>query len=145
MQRPDIADLDYSEERPAIPSQVAVTADCSVVGTLARSGIQLGQAKQSMSSSRVSGQVDEVEGIRVIDWTASRTETTGYANALSDGSRRLCPTPAERAISKRRRPLPKARPPARGYLAPRGGIEPPTRRLEGDCSIQLSYRGPGET
>ena len=29
------------------------------------------------------------------------------------------------------------------YVAPRGGIEPPTRRLEGDCSIQLSYRGHG--
>ncbi len=27
-------------------------------------------------------------------------------------------------------------------MAPREGLEPPTRRLEGDCSIQLSYRGP---
>ncbi len=26
-------------------------------------------------------------------------------------------------------------------VAPRGGLEPPTRRLEGDRSIQLSYRG----
>ena len=26
-------------------------------------------------------------------------------------------------------------------MAPRGGFEPPTRRLEGDRSIQLSYRG----
>ena len=29
-------------------------------------------------------------------------------------------------------------------LAPREGIEPPTRCLEGSCSIRLSYRGPRE-
>ncbi len=29
----------------------------------------------------------------------------------------------------------------RNRLAPREGIEPPTRCLEGSCSIQLSYRG----
>ena len=28
-------------------------------------------------------------------------------------------------------------------LAPRGGLEPPTRCLEGSCSILLSYRGAG--
>jgi hypothetical protein len=26
-------------------------------------------------------------------------------------------------------------------MAPREGLEPPTRRLEGDRSVQLSYRG----
>ena len=27
------------------------------------------------------------------------------------------------------------------HKTPRGGFEPPTTRLEGACSIQLSYRG----
>ncbi len=69
------------------------------------------------------------------------TESKGYADVLSDGANRLYPAPAELAQAASRKRPPERRASPRGYLAPRGGIEPPTRRLEGDCSIRLSYRG----
>ena len=69
------------------------------------------------------------------------TETTGYADALSNDTGRhntaldnAVPNAVDRAGATTRGGR-------RGSLAPRGGLEPPTRCLEGSCSIRLSYRG----
>ena len=79
----------------------------------------------------------------LLDWYGHYlpTETSGYADALSSDPGRPYTAPAETAIFGRSRRLPKRRTSTTGCVAPRGGIEPPTRRLEGDCSIRLSYRG----
>ena len=69
------------------------------------------------------------------------TESTGYADALSV-PRRLYPSPDSMGVRAQRKRLPVSRRGPDGMLAPRGGIEPPTRCLEGSCSIRLSYRGP---
>ncbi len=71
----------------------------------------------------------------LLDWYGHYlpTETFGYADALSDGAKRLYPAPAERAVAARARRLPKSRTSTTGCVAPRGGIEPPTRRLEGEA------------
>ena len=76
------------------------------------------------------------------------TESSGYADALSIRSTPVQYAP-ERPQTAPRDPV--TVPPARTRrksaahtrekLAPRGGLEPPTRGLEGRCSIQLSYRG----
>ena len=77
------------------------------------------------------------------------TETTGYADSLADTPKPPYTAPptrvAEDASQGRKRMNAKTRTRADRYtgkgLAPREGFEPPTRRLEGDRSIQLSYRG----
>ena len=68
------------------------------------------------------------------------TETTGFADAL-DGTRRQYAAPNRSALLSPSRRAPKNRARPQASLAPRGGIEPPTRCLEGSCSIRLSYRG----
>ncbi len=79
----------------------------------------------------------------LLDWYGHYlpTETSGYADALSSVPGRPYTAPVETVVARRSRRLPKSRTSSRGCVAPRGGIEPPTRRLEGDCSIRLSYRG----
>ena len=47
-----------------------------------------------------------------------------------NGAKRLYPAPTGGAKRVGRGPLPKRRGASRGYLAPREGLEPPTRRLE---------------
>ena len=59
-----------------------------------------------------------------------RKETTGYADALSVGSKRLYPAPSSRRRAADRERLPSIRRGTRSCVAPRGGIEPPTRCLE---------------
>jgi integrase len=81
----------------------------------------------------------------LLDWYGHHlpTEMTGYADALSNGPGRPQTAPRRKRsqISGRHRAkTPAATPPS---LAPREGIEPPTRCLEGSCSIRLSYRGAG--
>ena len=44
-------------------------------------------------------------------------------------------------LSRKPQALRQVVPELRGNVAPREGLEPPTRGLEGRCSIQLSYRG----
>ena len=68
-------------------------------------------------------------------------ENKGYADALSDAPERPYTAPPMRAAKHARASAPKKRRRRGSSVAPRGGIEPPTRCLEGSCSIQLSYRG----
>ena len=68
------------------------------------------------------------------------TESTGFADAIG-GSKRQYTAPKQRAVAASSRVIPKSRARPKGLLAPREGFEPPTRCLEGSCSIQLSYRG----
>jgi len=61
------------------------------------------------------------------------TESSGFADALSSptGSGRLYPAPGAPPLGVRvRTPAPKVKARHRKSLAPRGGIEPPTRCLE---------------
>ena len=101
-----------------------------------RSGIPsaAGRSDAGEENSIVSRQT-KFENRQLLDWYGHYlpTETFGYADALSDGAKRLYPAPAERAVAGRGRRLPKSRTPAKGCVAPRGGIEPPTRRLEGEA------------
>ncbi len=60
---------------------------------------------------------------------------------FGDGAKRLYPAPTRGVKRTSRDRQVKRRASSRGYVAPREGLEPPTRRLEGDRSIQLSYRG----
>ena len=68
------------------------------------------------------------------------TESTGFADAIG-GSKWRQTAPKQRAVAASSRVIPKRRARPKGLLAPREGFEPPTRCLEGSCSIQLSYRG----
>ncbi len=79
----------------------------------------------------------------LLDWYGHflPTESSGYADALSSVSERLYPAPAERRPSAVRTAPPKMLRVSPSSVAPREGIEPPTRCLEGSCSIRLSYRG----
>ena len=63
------------------------------------------------------------------------TETTGYADALSGDPRRPYTAPAKNGRVTPGRAAPNTRRNSSGWLAPRGGIEPPTRCLEGSRSI----------
>jgi hypothetical protein len=63
------------------------------------------------------------------------TETNGYADALADGPARLQSSPGLPRVRGPGTVGPKTRAPTRPPLAPRGGIEPPTRCLEGSRSI----------
>ena len=70
------------------------------------------------------------------------TETTGYANALTKGGPgRPYTGPPTSQTRPPRRSNSKRRGNSRGLMAPRAGLEPATRCLEGSRSIQLSYRG----
>jgi len=63
------------------------------------------------------------------------TETTGYADALSGAPGRPYTAPRV-AVQRTRGRAPTRTPAPTGRsLAPRGGLEPPTRCLEGSCSI----------
>ena len=68
-------------------------------------------------------------------------ESTGFADALSDAPERPYTAPLRRAENGSRGRAPERPSRAGSSVAPRGGIEPPTRCLEGNCSIRLSYRG----
>ena len=57
------------------------------------------------------------------------TESTGFADAL-DVPRRPYTAPAQRAQRPARRAVSKKRARSQASMAPRGGIEPPTRCLE---------------
>ncbi len=68
------------------------------------------------------------------------TESTGFADAIGGPKRpytALAPRAAAAASFRSR----KKRADPRTLMAPRTGLEPVTRCLEGSCSIQLSYRG----
>jgi len=71
------------------------------------------------------------------------TETTGYADALSGDPGRPYTAPRVREPKKPRCVVRRSRDGRRSYLAPRAGLEPATRCLEGSRSVQLSYRGNG--
>ena len=70
------------------------------------------------------------------------TETTGFADAL-DGTKRQYAAPNRDDLTDPSRRAPKRRALPRSSVAPRAGLEPATRCLEGSRSIQLSYRGVG--
>ncbi len=72
------------------------------------------------------------------------TETFGHANALTSAPERPQTAPADKPARREVRGIRKSRAGRRGYVAPRAGLEPATRCLEGSRSIQLSYRGVGE-
>ena len=72
-------------------------------------------------------------------------ETTGFADALTGAPRRPYTAPLGSRTESSSRRVAKSRARTRGCVAPREGVEPPTRRLEGDCSIHLSYRGAPDT
>ncbi len=59
------------------------------------------------------------------------TESTGYADALSDAPERPYAAPARKKAATAKRGIPKRRTSTGASVAPRGGIEPPTRCLEG--------------
>ena len=68
------------------------------------------------------------------------TESTGFADAL-DGTKRQYAAPKRTAVALPSRSARKKRARPQSSVAPRTGLEPVTRCLEGSCSIQLSYRG----
>ena len=79
----------------------------------------------------------------LLDWYGHYlpTETTGYADALSDVPGRPYTAPPGGGRRGSSQLEAKTRGGRRSSVAPRGGLEPPTRCLEGSCSILLSYRG----
>ena len=68
------------------------------------------------------------------------TESTGFADAIG-GTKRHYTAPVSRRAARSYPGDRKKRAFAKTSVAPREGFEPPTRCLEGSCSIQLSYRG----
>jgi len=73
------------------------------------------------------------------------TESGGNADALSDAPKRPYTAPLQQVAITSTEPFVKKRTGRGSLLAPRAGLEPATRCLEGSCSIQLSYRGQRKT
>ncbi len=111
-------------------------------GTRLRASTWLGERTSSGSRRRAAGRVRKCCSTGTgTTYRPRRADPQTPSSDGFDGAERLYPAPTGGAKRRSRDRPAKRRATSRGYLAPREGLEPPTRRLEGDRSIQLSYRG----